>query len=117
MPASKKKPAARKKKPARRSTPHFAFPVLEQRQLDLIGLALVGLGLFFAFLVYFDWDGGGAGPPAVGGPRGLLGAGAFLLPAPPVGAGAGVVLRAGPPGARAVRARAGFGFPCPAPRP
>ena len=41
--------------------PHFALPELEQRQLDLIGLALVALGLFFAFLVYFGWDGGRAG--------------------------------------------------------
>jgi hypothetical protein len=39
MPAAKKKPArASKKKPARRSAPGFAMPVLEQRQLDLIGL-------------------------------------------------------------------------------
>src|SRR3954466_12087968 len=88
MPASKKKPAARsKKKPARRTTPHFAFPVLEQRQLDLIGLALVGLGLFFAFLVYFGWDGGRAGSQAVEGLRWLLGAGHYLLPVGPFPAG------------------------------
>jgi S-DNA-T family DNA segregation ATPase FtsK/SpoIIIE len=36
---------------ARRSVPHWRLPQLEQRQLDLIGLGLVALGLFFAFLV------------------------------------------------------------------
>src|SRR3954462_552255 len=106
MPASKKKPAARKKKPARRSTPHFAFPVLEQRQLDLIGLALVGLGLFFAFLVYFDWDGGCAGSEAVEGLRWLLGAGHYLVPAALAGAGAIVMLRPVLPAVRPFRSGA-----------
>ena len=69
MPPAKKKPAARKKpKPrARRAAPSLHLPVLEQRQLDLIGLGLVALGLFFAFLVYFGWDGGRAGTNAVEG--------------------------------------------------
>jgi DNA segregation ATPase FtsK/SpoIIIE, S-DNA-T family len=106
MPASKKKPAARKKKPARRSTPHFALPVLEQRQLDLIGLALVGLGLFFAFLVYAGWDGGRAGSQAVEGMRWLLGAGHYLVPAALIGAGAIVMLRPVLPAVRPFRSGA-----------
>ena len=106
MPASKKKPAARKKKPARRSTPHFAFPVLEQRQLDLIGLALVGLGLFFAFLVYFGWDGGRAGSQAVEGMRWLLGAGHYLVPAALACAGIIAMLRPVLPAVRPFRSGA-----------
>ena len=106
MPASKKKPAARKKKPARRSTPHFAFPVLEQRQLDLIGLALVGLGLFFAFLVYFGWDGGRAGSQAVEGMRWLLGAGHYLVPAALACAGVIAMLRPVLPAVRPFRSGA-----------
>src|SRR3954471_9702508 len=106
MPASKKKPAARKKKPARRSTPPFALPVLEQRQLDLIGLALVGLGLFFASLVYFGWDGGRAGSQAVEGLRWLLGAGHYLVPAALAGAGAIVMLRPVLPAVRPFRSGA-----------
>ena len=68
MPA-KKKPAARKPA-ARRSAVRrrFHLPTLEQRQLDLIGLGLVGLALFFAFLVYFGWDGGRAGSRGGRGP-------------------------------------------------
>jgi S-DNA-T family DNA segregation ATPase FtsK/SpoIIIE len=62
MAATKKKPAARKSKPrtrARRSSARK--PVLEQRQLDLIGLGLVALGIFLAFLLWGDWQGGRAG--------------------------------------------------------
>src|SRR5262245_5255358 len=106
MPASKKKPAARKKKPARRSTSHFALPVLDQRQLDLIGLALVGLGLFFAFLVYAGWDGGRAGSQAVEGIKWLLGAGHYLVPAALIGAGAIVMLRPVLPAVRPFRSGA-----------
>ena len=57
-----------------------ACPTLEQRQLDLIGLGLVGLGLFFAFLVYAGWEGGRVGSQAVEGLKWLLGAGHYLVP-------------------------------------
>src|SRR3954453_21516637 len=106
MPASKKKPAARKKKPARRSSPQFRFPVLEQRQLDLIGLALVGLALFFAFLVYFGWGGGRVGSSAVDGLRWLLGAGHYLVSVALVGAGAILMLRPVLPAVRPFRSGA-----------
>src|SRR3954469_21846283 len=95
MPPAKKKPAARKPKPrARRAAPGFHLPVLEQRQLDLIGLGLVALGLFFAFLVYFGWDGGRAGSQAVEGLRWLPGAGHYLVPVALCAAGA--ILMLGP---------------------
>ena len=45
------------------------LPVLEQRHLDLIGLALVAAGIFFAGLIYLDWDGGAGGSWAVDGLR------------------------------------------------
>src|SRR3954451_25431173 len=81
MPTAKKKPA-RKPAPrrARRSAPQLHLPTLEQRQLDLIGLGLVALALFFGFLVYAGWDGGRAGSNAVEGLRGLLGAAHYLVP-------------------------------------
>ena len=74
MPAAKKKP---KKKPAaraRRSSSPLGLPTLDQRQLDLIGLGLVGLGLFFGFLVYAGWEGGRVGSQAVEALKWLLGA-------------------------------------------
>src|SRR3954449_7249457 len=109
MPAAKKKPAARKKKPkprARRAAPSFHLPALEQRQLDLIGLALVAFGLFFAFLVYFGWDGGRAGSQAVEGLRWLLGAAHYLVPFALVAAGAILMLRPVLPAVRPFRSGA-----------
>src|SRR3954471_2342522 len=97
-----RKPARR----ARRPAPHWRLPVLEQRQLDLIGLGLVALGLFFAFLVYFGWDGGRAGSQAVEGLRWLLGAGHYLVPAALLGAGAILMLRPVLPAVRPFRSGA-----------
>src|SRR3954470_10075697 len=108
MPPAKKKPARKPaaKSRARRSAPSFRLPALEQRQLDLIGLGLVGLGLFFAFLVYFGWDGGRAGSQAVEGLRWLLGAGHYLVPFALVAAGAILMLRPVLPAVRPFRSGA-----------
>jgi S-DNA-T family DNA segregation ATPase FtsK/SpoIIIE len=84
----KKKPKRR----ARRSAPRL--PQLEQRQLDLIGLALIGLALFFGFLIYLGWDGGRAGSEAVEGLRWLLGAGHYLVPVTLLVTGVLTILRA-----------------------
>src|SRR4051812_19787162 len=97
-----RKPARR----ARRSAPHWRLPALEQRQLDLIGLGLVGLSLFFAFLVYFGWDGGRAGSQSVEGLRWLLGAGHYLVPVALLGAGVVVMLRPVLPAVRPFRSGA-----------
>src|SRR5438270_604256 len=37
------------------------MPELQQRDLDLIGLGLVALAAFFAFVFYLGWDGGKVG--------------------------------------------------------
>jgi S-DNA-T family DNA segregation ATPase FtsK/SpoIIIE len=106
MPTKKKparKPAARR---ARRSAPHFHLPALEQRQLDLIGLGLVALALFFGFLVYAGWDGGRAGSQAVEGLRWLLGAAHYLVPVALAAGGAVVMLRPVLPAVRPFRAGA-----------
>jgi S-DNA-T family DNA segregation ATPase FtsK/SpoIIIE len=91
---------------ARRSVPHWRLPELEQRQLDLIGLGLVALGLFFAFLVYFGWDGGRAGSQAVEAMRWLLGAGHYLVPVALAAAGAILMLRPMLPAVRPFRSGA-----------
>jgi S-DNA-T family DNA segregation ATPase FtsK/SpoIIIE len=97
-----RKPARRAKRPA---SP-WRLPALEQRQLDLIGLGLVALGLFFAFLVYFGWDGGRAGSRAVEGMRWLLGAGHYLVPVALGAAGAVLMLRPVLPAVRPFRSGA-----------
>src|SRR3954462_11872022 len=106
MPAAKKKPARKPPARARRARPRLHLPALEQRQLDLIGLGLVALALFFAFLVYFGWDGGRAGSEAVEGLRWLLGAAHYLVPVALAAAGAIMMLRPVLPAVRPFRSGA-----------
>ena len=68
---------------------------LDQRGRDVLGLALVAVGLFMGFVLYGGWDGGGAGhglqsasgwllgEARVLAPLALLCAGAWLLLSPP----------------------------------
>ncbi|MES1194150.1 MAG: hypothetical protein ABUM26_07470, partial [Solirubrobacterales bacterium] len=63
--ARKRKPPARGAKSAtrtraKRSSATWAprIPVIEQRHLDLFGLALVACGVFLIFPLYMGWDGG-----------------------------------------------------------
>src|SRR3954465_12776268 len=79
---------------ARRSSVRWpTLPPLEQRHLDLIGLGLVALGVFGAFVVYLGWDGGKAGAAGVQGVRWLVGAAHYLVPPALLAAGAVLVLR------------------------
>ncbi len=99
--------AARKPKPrARRSPPPARprLPTLEQRQIDLIGLALVAASVFFAFLIYLEWDGGRAGSWAVDGLQRLLGAVHYGVPVALMAIGAVLVLRDMLPAVKPLRA-------------
>jgi DNA segregation ATPase FtsK/SpoIIIE, S-DNA-T family len=78
---------------ARRSTLGLPrVPVLAQRHLDLIGLGLVALGAFLAFVFYLGWDGGSVGEAFTQGALLLLGGVGYLVPALLFGAGALLVL-------------------------
>ncbi len=100
MPAPKKrKPRARRSSPAARPR----LPHLEQRHLDLIGLGMVAAAVFFAFLIYLEWDGGEAGGWAVDGLRRLIGAVYLVVPAALLAAGAILVLREMLPAVRPFR--------------
>src|SRR4051794_23413139 len=82
---SKPKPKPKGKPPPRaraRRSPVDAMkvPLLEQRHLDLVGLGLVAIGVFLAFPVYFDWDGGAAGQAATDGLAYLVGEVALAVP-------------------------------------
>jgi S-DNA-T family DNA segregation ATPase FtsK/SpoIIIE len=92
--AAKMHARKRKSRPRRSSPvawPHL--PRLEQRQLDVLGLALVAAAVFFAFLIYLGWDGGRAGDWAVDGLRRLIGAVHYGVPVALMATGAIVVLR------------------------
>ena len=99
-------PARKSKSRARRSAPVAwpRLPKLEQRELDLIGLALVAAAIFFAFLIYLRWDGGEAGSWAVDGLRQLIGAVHYGVPAALLASGAILVLRPMLPAVRPFRA-------------
>ncbi len=102
-------PARRGKARARRALPRPALPRLPelgQRQLDLLGLGLIALAVFFAFLVYLRSDGGQAGGWTVDTLRWLLGAVHYGVPVALLAAGAILVLRPVLPAVRPFRAGA-----------
>jgi S-DNA-T family DNA segregation ATPase FtsK/SpoIIIE len=68
------------------------MPELEQGQLDLIGLGLVALAAFFAFVFYLGWDGGQVGGALADGFRFLFGGVAYLVPLALLATGALLVL-------------------------
>ncbi len=53
---------------------------LTQRQLDLIGLACVLVGIYLVFVLHFGWHGGRLGQGMGDGLRYLIGIGAYLVP-------------------------------------
>ena len=102
MPA-RKAPASRARRVAPRPTlPRL--PELEQRQLDLLGLGMVALGVFFGFLVYGHSDGGEAGGWTVDSMRWLLGAVHNAVPPVLIAVGALIVMRPVLPAVRPIRA-------------
>ncbi len=93
----RRKPPARRKKAARKGL-H-----LERHHLDLLGLGLVAISVFFAFVIWLDWDGGRAGAWAVDGTKWLIGGVHVALPLALIAAGAWLVLRPVLPAVRPVR--------------
>ncbi|HEX4805350.1 MAG TPA: DNA translocase FtsK [Conexibacter sp.] len=80
------------------------LPELSAHQLDLLGLGLAALGVFFAFVLYLGAAGGSAGGAASDGLRLLLGRVAYAAPVALVGGGILVVARTLVPSLRPVRA-------------
>ncbi|MCW2967794.1 MAG: translocase FtsK, partial [Solirubrobacteraceae bacterium] len=114
MPATKKparKPAKKPvRKPARRarrsSSWRAGLPVLEQHHVDMLGLALVCLGVFLAFPLYLGFDGGHAGAWIVKACRYFVGEIAYAAPVFFVAAGVLTVLRPVLPSVRPYRSGA-----------
>ncbi len=99
---------ARRKPRARRSAPPSAWrvrlPGLQQHHWDLIGLALVAVAIFLAFLIYLGWDGGQGGEALVDGLRRVVGAAHYLVPVALLAAGAVLAMRPALPTMRPFRA-------------
>ncbi|MDQ4041079.1 MAG: DNA translocase FtsK, partial [Actinomycetota bacterium] len=98
---TRKTKAARKPKKRKAPAPRRRFgagvwlrvPVLDQRELDLIGLALVAVGVFLACVMYLGWAGGEVGGALTDGVRHLVGTVGYAVPVGLVAAGAIVVMR------------------------
>src|SRR4051794_27506387 len=106
---SKKKPQTRARRAAPRrqppTLPKLSFK-LEQHQLDLLGLGLVALAAFLAFVFYLSWDGGKVGEALAKGFVFLFGGVGYLVPIVMFGAGAVLVLRPLLPSVRPFRSGA-----------
>ncbi len=101
---------APRRKPVRRSLKERAatalalrMPVLEQRQLDVIALALVASGVFLGCVLYLGWAGGSVGGGLGSALRWLLGVLAYPVPVALVAGGALLALRPVLPARRPLR--------------
>ena len=107
---TKKKPQTRARRAAPRrqspSLPKLPSLRLEQHQLDLLGLGLVALAAFLAFVFYLGWDGGKVGEVLADGFVFLFGGVGYLVPIALFGTGAVLVLRPVLPSVRPFRSGA-----------
>jgi S-DNA-T family DNA segregation ATPase FtsK/SpoIIIE len=102
----KRKPKAAPKRAQRSllaSRPSLPALDLEAHHLDIIGLALIAVGVFLAGVAYLHWSGGAVGESAVKGTRFVLGALGYAVPAALVAGGALVLARELRPPARPMR--------------
>ncbi len=85
-----RKPAARRggTKPRAREQ-----ATAEQRRLDLIGLALIGAGIYVGGVLYAGWDGGQVGGALATGLAWGVGLAAHVLPVALVAVGIGLIVR------------------------
>ncbi len=91
-----RKPAARKPAPRKRVTPVRSAPApreLDQRHVDLIGLAMLAAALYLGFVLYAGWDGGSAGSGIEVALRWVGGAVAYATPMLLAGLGTALIVR------------------------
>jgi DNA segregation ATPase FtsK/SpoIIIE, S-DNA-T family len=69
------------------------FDLLDERNREVVGLALVALGVFMGFVLYGGWDGGGVGHGLAVAFGWALGKARVLAPLAIVGAGGMLLLR------------------------
>ncbi len=101
MAAARKKPTRRRQAPPRRARrsllaarPSLALPMqLEAHHVDIIGLALIAVGIFLAGIAYLHWGGGALGDGAVRATKFVLGELGLAVPVMLIGSGAMVLAR------------------------
>ncbi len=112
MAATRKKPPAKRRSPPKRaqrsvmaSRPTLALPAfnLEAHHVDIIGLALIAVGIFLAGVGYLHWSGGALGNGAIKATRFVFGSLGYAIPAALVAAGALVLARELRPPGRPMR--------------
>jgi S-DNA-T family DNA segregation ATPase FtsK/SpoIIIE len=93
-PPARRGPASGTRTRAKRSSATWAprVPVIEQRHLDLMGLALIAVGVFLVFPLYLGWDGGQAGDGVVNALALLVGDLRYIAPVGVIFAGVVTVL-------------------------
>src|ERR1700722_13500258 len=99
--------AARRGRGRRFSWPTLGLPThlpeLDQRQRDVIGLALLALGIFMGFVLWGHWNGGGAGHGLAIGLGWAVGKARVLAPIALIGGGGALLLRPVWPALRPLR--------------
>ena len=110
--AARARKKGKPKSPPKRATrsllagrPSLALPRvhLEPQHVDIIGLALIAVGIFLAGVAYLHWAGGTLGDGAVKGTRFAFGALGYAIPAGLVVGGAMVLIRELRPPGRPMR--------------
>jgi S-DNA-T family DNA segregation ATPase FtsK/SpoIIIE len=79
------------------------LPELDQRQRDVIGLALLALGIFMGFVLWGHWNGGGAGHGLAVGLGWVVGKARVMAPIALIGGGGAMLLRPVWPALRPLR--------------
>jgi DNA segregation ATPase FtsK/SpoIIIE, S-DNA-T family len=79
------------------------WPVLDQRGLDVLGLGLIALGVFMAFVLYGHWDGGRLGTALTVALGWCVGRARVLAPAALIVGGGALLLAAVMPARRPLR--------------
>ncbi|MGI8863126.1 MAG: DNA translocase FtsK, partial [Solirubrobacteraceae bacterium] len=106
-PAKRRSPPKRAKRSLMASRPSLplALPALnlEAHHVDIIGLALIALGIFLAGVGYLHWAGGALGNGAIKGTRFVFGSLGYAIPAALVLGGALVLARELRPPGRPLR--------------
>ncbi len=85
------------------SRPSLSWPALAPHQIDIIGLALIAVGIFLAGVAYLHWAGGTLGDGAIRATKFTLGKLGYAIPAGLVGGGALVLIRELRPPGRPLR--------------